>query len=512
MSEKQLIKAENIVVKFGEQEILNFERFSIYAGERVGIVGANGAGKTTLLRVLSGELEPDEGVADIRCDAFFLKQFSEGWRPEELDGKEIKAMKVKNKIWQEKVSGGEDTRIRLAEMFGRDRQLVFLDEPTTNLDIKGIRLLKERLKCIDTMILVSHDRSLLNELCTRIVEISEGKLTEYDGNYDSYIQHKQARVKRQWDEYEQYTAEKKRLEKVYAAKKEKARTIEKKPRKISSSEAKMRAFIALRKPECKAQSMERSAKNVKKRIDHMEVKEKPRQTPSIRPDFRLTDPPENPIVISGENICFAYEDGREIFKDASFRIANGSRVAIVGDNGAGKTTLLSLIADSLSEQKLMPLQSGCIRVVPKASIGMLDQNLAMLEYEKTVLENVMEVSVQKEEVARTILSRLLLSARDMKKKVSVLSGGERIKLAFARLFVDKVNLLILDEPTNFLDIESVEALEEMFSEYEGTLVFVSHDEAFIRAVATDILMVKDGKLERFFGTPEEFFDCQSFVN
>ena len=180
-------------------------------------------------------------------------------------------------------------------------------------------------------------------------------------------------------------------------------------------------------------------------------------------------------------------------------------MAIVGDNGAGKTTLLNLIADSLREQKLMPLQSGCIRVVPKASIGMLDQNLAMLNYEKTVLENVMGVSVQKEEVARTILSRLLLSARDMQKKVSVLSGGERIKLAFARLFVDKVNLLILDEPTNFLDIESVESLEEMFSEYEGTLVFVSHDEAFIRAVATDILMVKDGKLERFFGTPEEFF-------
>ena len=137
---------------------------------------------------------------------------------------------------------------------------------------------------------------------------------------------------------------------------------------------------------------------------------------------------------------------------------------------------------------------------------MLDKNLAMHDDEKSVLENVMEVSVQKEEVARTILSRLLLSARDMKKKVSVLSGGERIKLAFARLFVDKVNLLILDEPTNFLDIESVEALEEMFSEYEGTLVFVSHDEAFIRAVATDILVVKDGKPEYFFGTPEEFLD------
>ncbi len=245
--------------------------------------------------------------------------------------------------------------------------------------------------------------------------------------------------------------------------------------------------------------MEASAKNVLERIEHMEVKEKPKEPPKMRPDFRLTDPPENAVVIRGEDICFSYEDGREIFENASFQIRNRSRVAIVGENGAGKTTLLNLIRQEYT------LNKGTIYVVPKASIGLLDQNMASLDLEKTVLQNVMEESVQKEGIARTILDRLLLSARDMQKKAGVLSGGERIKLAFAKLFVGRANVLILDEPTNYLDIPSVEALEEMFSEYEGVLIFVSHDEAFIRACATEILEIKNGKAIPFLGTPEEFF-------
>lgn len=157
-------------------------------------------------------------------------------------------------------------------------------------------------------------------------------------------------------------------------------------------------------------------------------------------------------------------------------------------------------------QKLyLQAEKGSIYVVPKASIGLLDQNMASLDYEKTVLQNVMDVSVQREAIARTVLARLLLSAEDTCKKAGVLSGGERIKLAFARLFVGRANVLILDEPTNYLDIPSVEALEEMFSEYEGVLVFVSHDEAFIRACATEILEVKDGQIISYPGTPEEFF-------
>lgn len=512
MSEKILLQAKKIKVSFGEQEVLNLEEFSVHEGERIGLVGVNGAGKTTLLRILSGELEPQAGSVELFCDPFFFHQFSErGQETEMMDwemaldysyettGKMMKMMKVKDKIWQPQVSGGEDTRIRLAEMFGSEKPLVFLDEPTTNLDRKGIQMLKEMLGQIPTMIMVSHDRTVLNETCNCIVEVEDGKLTKYEGNYDTYVALKQAAVDRQWTEYENYTKEKKRLEKVMVAKKEKARAIERRPKNLSNSDIKDINFGGQRKIEDKARGMERAATNVQKRIAHMEVKEKPKEFARIRPDFRLTEPPENRIVISGEHLTFSYEDGKNIFTDASFQIKNGAKVAIVGDNGAGKTTLLHLILQAYREQR-----EG-IHIVPKATIGLFEQNFANLETDKTVLENVMEVSVQKEEVARMILARLLLSERHLKKKVEVLSGGERIKLAFAKLFVDKVNLLILDEPTNYLDIPSVEALEEMFAEYEGTLVFVSHDEAFIKSVATEILVVEDGKITPFYGTPEEYF-------
>lgn len=497
MSKRQLIQAENIVVKFGEQEVLNFEKFYAYEGEKIGLVGINGAGKTTLLRILSGELEPEAGKISMSCEPFFFHQFSDGVDYMELEGKEVKNMGVRDKVWQEHVSGGEDTRLRLAQVFSADRPLVFLDEPTANLDMKGIKMLRQKLEAIDSMILVSHDRTLLNDICTRIVELEYGKLKSYDGNYDCYLEQKQLERDTQWSEYENYTAEKKRLQKVVVAKKEKARSIERKPKNMSNSDMKDISFGGNRKIEDKARGIENGAKNALKRIDHMEVKEKPKELPTIRPDFRLTNPPENRIVISGDDINFSYEEGIEVLKNASFQITNGSRVAIVGENGAGKTTLLHLIRDRKQ-----------IQVVPKAKLGVFEQNLEHLDYNKTVLENIMEVSIQKEDIARTILSRLLLSEKDMKKQVGVLSGGERIKLSFAKLFVSDVNLLILDEPTNYLDIPSVEALELLFAEYEGTLVIVSHDEAFIKAVATEVLEVKDHKVNKYYGTPDEYFETK----
>nr|WP_300656953.1 ABC-F type ribosomal protection protein [uncultured Acetatifactor sp.] len=503
MQKKLLMQAEHIALSFGEQKVLDIDRFAVYQGERIGLVGANGAGKTTFLRVLSGELEPDAGTVKRMCDVHFFRQFSEGIDPFELEGKEMKAMRIQDKVWQETVSGGEDTRMRLAWMFSSGKRLVFLDEPTANLDMKGIALLKQKLLELDTMVIVSHDRALLNALCTRIVEIRNGQLASFEGNYDDYTRQKEQNIQRQWTEYENYTSEKKRLEKVYLQKKQKAASIEKLPKGMTPREAGLRNFLSKHPKDAKAGRMEASAKNVLERLEHMEVKEKPRELPRMRPDFRLTDPPENAVVIRGEGICFSYENGGEIFRDASFQIRNRSRVAVVGANGAGKTTLLKLIT------REYPLEKGSLYVVPKASIGLLSQNMASLDYGKTVLENVMEDSVQNESIARTILARLLLSAQDMGKDAGVLSGGERIKLAFAKLFVGKANVLILDEPTNYLDIPSVEALEEMFAEYEGVLVFVSHDEAFIRACATEILEVKDGKTVPYLGTPEEFFGGRS---
>ncbi len=479
-----LIEAKNIEVTYGEQTVLDFERFYLYEGEKVGLVGINGAGKTTLLKVLAGTIEPTKGTVQQNCIPFYFEQFGDGLAYEETDYNEAGKLGVSDQLWQENVSGGENTRIRLAELFSCQRSVAFLDEPTSNLDSAGVELLKKRILEIESMVLISHDRSLLNAVCDRIVEVSFGKLNFFNGNYDDYREQKELQRKSEYAEYENYQAEKKRLQDVYCQKKSKAKSVEKKPKNLSASEAKAIALCGNRKPEDKARALEKSAENVLKRIEHMEVKEKPKEEPVARPDFRLTNPPRNPIVIRGEHITFGYDD-RLIFDDADFIIKNGSKVALVGENGAGKTTLIELID---KREK--------VYVVPGAKIGYARQNMSQIDMDKTVIENVRAVSIQTESIARIILARLLLTERDIMKKASELSGGERMKLSFAMLFVSDVNLLILDEPTNYLDIPSIEALERLLIEYEGTLIFVSHDKTFVDHIATERLLIKDGKIEK----------------
>ncbi|WP_022764904.1 ribosomal protection-like ABC-F family protein [Butyrivibrio sp. XPD2006] len=484
MSKKLLIEAENIEVTYGEQTVLNFERFYLYEGEKVGLVGINGAGKTTLLKVLSGSIEPTHGKVSQYCTPFYFEQFGDGLSYDDADYSEAGKLGVSDQLWQENVSGGENTRIRLSQLFSSQRAVAFLDEPTSNLDSAGVELLKKRLSEIETLVLISHDRALLNAVCDRIVEVSFGELNFFDGNYDDYLEQKALLKKSQYAEYENYQAEKKRLQGVYLQKKAKAKSVVKKPKNLTSSEAKAIALCGNRKPEDKARSLEKSAENVLKRIEHMEVKEKPKEEPVARPDFRLTNPPKNPIVIRGEHLTFGYGD-KLIFDDADFIIKNGAKVALVGDNGAGKTTLIELID-----------KRDGVYVVPGAKIGYARQNMSQIDMDKTVLENVRDVSIQKESIARIILARLLLTERDIRKKASDLSGGERMKLSFAMLFVSDVNFLILDEPTNYLDIPSIEALEKLLMEYEGTLIFVSHDKTFVEHVATEKLLIQDGKITK----------------
>ena len=255
---------------------------------------------------------------------------------------------------------------------------------------------------------------------------------------------------------------------------------------MSSSEAKARAYYTSRRsPEGKAKGLERSAENIRKRMEHMEVKEKPRELPKIRPVFALTDPPRNPVIMEAEDLSFSYPDGKEIFRGAVFRLMRGSKTVLLGANGSGKTTLIRLI-----------LEGKLIRTVPKAKLGYLKQDLSDLDGSLSVLECVTETSVQPPAVVRNVLARLLFGARDIEKPVAVLSGGERVRLAFARIFVSSANVLVLDEPTNYLDIPSVEAIQALLCEYEGTMLFTSHDREFVKAVATDALLIEDKRIVR----------------
>ena len=483
---KILLSANHIVQYFGERKILEFEKLNVYEGDHIGIVGGNGVGKTTLLNILSGELIPDEGSVIREVPVSYFKQFRD--RAEQVDLQKCRKLGLTGKLSREHLSGGEMTRLGLAAM-NKDSLLTFADEPTANLDADGVELCCQMLEQCSTLLLISHDRAVLNRLCTRIVEVRDGCLYFYTGNFAAYHEQREQAFKRQEFEYQQYRSEKSRLEKAARQRSQASQSVRKAPSRMGNSEARLYKREAGEKME----KLDNARKAILSRLEQLEVKEKPREMAQVRIDFSLTDPPANREIVMGDHITFSY--GKKlIFENASFSLPKGSKTALIGPNGAGKTTLMELIWSGATG----------IRLVPKAKIGYFKQNLDTLDLSKTVLENVMETSVQSEKTMRGILARLLIRREDVFKKVSVLSGGERVKLAFAKLFGSPANLLLLDEPTNFLDMPAIEALQQMVEDYEGTVLFVSHDRTFLEECATRILRIEDRKLISFDGNLTEW--------
>lgn len=487
---KILLSANHIVQYFGERKILEFEKLNVYEGDHIGIVGGNGVGKTTLLNILSGELIPDEGSVIREVPVSYFKQFRD--RAEQVDLQKCRKLGLTGKLSREHLSGGEMTRLGLAAM-NKDSLLTFADEPTANLDADGVELCCQMLEQCSTLLLISHDRAVLNRLCTRIIEVRDGCLYFYTGNFAAYHEQREQAFKRQEFEYQQYRSEKSRLEKAARQRSQASKSVRKAPSRMGNSEARLHKRAAGEKME----KLDNARKAILSRLEQLEVKEKPREMTQVRIDFSLTDPPANREIVMGDHITFSY--GKKlIFENASFSLPKGSKTALIGPNGAGKTTLMELIWSGATG----------IRLVPKAKIGYFKQSLDTLDLSKTVLENVMETSVQSEKTMRGILARLLIRREDVFKKVSVLSGGERVKLAFAKLFGSPANLLLLDEPTNFLDMPSIEALQQMVEDYEGTVLFVSHDRTFSDGCATRILRIEGRKLISFDGNLTEWEEKQ----
>ncbi len=482
-----ILRADNIKKYYRDRLIVSFDEFKIYTGEKIGVIGQNGSGKTTLLNILSGEIEPDDGTVKHYCDISYIRQFSSEYM--EADQKLLKEFNLSQKSNQKVFSGGENTRIKIVNALEKENVLLFADEPTSNLDYKGIELLEQKLSQIESFVLISHDRDLLDVLCNKIVEIKDGKLKHYNGNYSFYKEQSDAEFKRAQQEYEQYASERANIEEAIRDRQNRSKTMKKTPSRMGNSEARLHK----RKSNEKKQKLDNAANSLKTRLDKLEIKEKPKETIRIKLDFSLTNPPENRIVISVENMSFSY-GSRRIFNNAGFKVYNGIKTALWGENGVGKTTLLNLIG-SKNEK---------IYIVPKAKIGYFQQCFENLDLNKTILENVMSKSVQTQTVARTILARLLISGDNVYKNVGVLSGGERIKVSFAKLFVSDANVLLLDEPTNYLDMLSIEALESLLCDYEGTVLFVSHDRAFVNAVADRLLILENQAVTEFDGNLDEF--------
>lgn len=502
-----LLRAERIKKVYGDRIVLDIEEFSVYTGDRIGVVGANGAGKTTLFKLLAGELDPETGRTERYGSVAYCRQFEDdSQKRKEAENKVIQGTGREVSVWQapermnaDEISGGELMRQKLAETFAGEDHVLLLDEPTANLDSQGIQVLLNQLKSVETFLCISHDRTLLDEACTSILEVAGGKVKLYPGNYREYERQREEERQKAQRDYEAYTQEKERLEAVYRQKRESAERMRKIPANMSPREARLRDFLTSsgRNSSGKQKSMDRAADNVKKRLEHMEVKEKPKKETVMRMDFGRTDPPESRRVLEVKGLDFSYGE-KVLFKQVSFTLTNRKKTALLGLNGSGKTTLLSLLEEAGREER------SEIRLAPKVRLGVLTQNLKQLDSDKTVLENAMAESVQLPAVVKSVLAGLLFRPYDWQKKAAVLSGGERIKLGFAMLLLSSANVLLLDEPTNYLDLPSIKALEKQLIQYEGTVLFVSHDRAFVQNTAQEILQIENRDILKFSGTLEEW--------
>jgi macrolide transport system ATP-binding/permease protein len=484
-----LLEAKNIKKYFGDRLILDIEGLNIYSEDRIGIVGVNGAGKTTLINVLSKKLEPDEGWVKLYGNYSYISQL------DAPDGQTLSNEMASKfgvpRTWSMYMSGGEKTRFKLAIALEEKSALIFADEPTSNVDMEGIELMEKRFEEYNgALLIISHDRDFLDRLCNKILEIEHGKIKIYNGNYSDYAAQKKQEVERAQFEYEAYIKEKKRLQEVILETKQKVKSIKKAPRRMGNSEARLHRKMGNQKAKA---NLERAIKNIEKRIEHLEIKEKPKEQESIKLDLQDANKIYSKILIEGRNIYKAFGD-KMIFENAEFSIYNSSKIALIGPNGCGKTTLIKMIMN----------KEAPVKVAQGAKIGYFSQDMSILKDDLSIIENIMESSIYPENFVRTLLARLLFKREDVYKKVNVLSGGERVKVSFAKILLQDINLLILDEPTNYMDINSLEVVENALKDYDRTLLFVSHDRRFVESVANHIMTIENYKIKTFKGTYKEY--------
>ncbi|PEW68016.1 ABC-F type ribosomal protection protein [Bacillus cereus] len=467
-----ILFASNIEKSFGDRTLFTLPSLEIQAQDRIGIVGVNGAGKSTLLQILSKEIEADRGIVTHHSSISIIPQLSEEL-PETASSLAKGKWSISNVT--DAMSGGERMRLKIAHALEQNAGILFADEPTSHLDMVGTEQLEKALSSYKgALVLISHDREFLDNICTKIIEIEDGTIQEYKGNYSNYRKQKERERIQKQAEYEQYVQEKNRLEQSILQRKQRASNMTKVPTRFSSSESRLYRLSGAHGQE----QVSKAAKALETRLEKLEKKEKPKDLSQAQFDAQYHTPIHSKVAVQFNKATKKIDD-RTLFKNM---------------NGSGKTTLFNML---LTNERGMQLSKSC-------KIGYFEQTLSILKTDKTILENVLEETNYTEAFVRTILARLLFRREDVHKPVHVLSGGERMKVALAKVFLGNYNMLLLDEPTNYLDLATQEELETMLQEYPGTILFISHDRAFIRSVADHILQVDESEPRIFHGNYEQY--------
>ena len=490
---KCILECNGVRVSFGDRLVLDLDHLSVYDGERIGLIGENGAGKTTLLRILAGELAPDEGQIRRLSPAAMIRQQGDA---DAGDDAETRAL-FQARESREGLSGGEMTRNRIAGALSARSGLLLADEPTTDLDREGLALLRKKLAGFPgAVLLVSHDRALLREICERIWYLEDGKITDFPGGYDDFMAERLRQRERAAFEYSQYKTEVKRLKESAQRMTEWASQVKKAPSRMGNSEARLHTHEYTNA----VLGLSSAKRKIQNRMEHLEVKEKPRTMPVITMKLGVTHPVEAKNALEFRCACLQ-AGGKTLLRDAGFVLPAGSRTALLGPNGCGKTTLLRVLSDQAGSGVQF---RGSVRFNPAVRAGWFDQHHeSTLNPEAGVLENILRESVHPEHFARTVMACLGIRGDNVYKPLKLLSGGERAKTALGKLLLMDCNTLLLDEPTNHLDLFTMEELEKLLSNYGGTLLFVSHDEEFIRKTATRIVAFENGSLKTYEGGWEE---------
>ncbi|MBL8430994.1 MAG: ABC-F family ATPase [Dechloromonas sp.] len=533
-----MLVAANITMQFGVKPL--FENVNVKFGEgfRYGLIGANGAGKSTFMKILCGALEPSAGnvakekherMAYLRQDQFayedvrvldvVLMGHEEMWacmsekdaiyaNPEASEDDYMHAAELEARFAEydgytaesragellmgvgipieqhdgpmREVAPGWKLRVLLCQALFANPDILLLDEPTNNLDINTIRWLEDVLNSREsTMIIISHDRHFLNQVCTHMADLDYGRITVYPGNYDDFM--------------EAATQARERQSSANAKARERIAELQTFVRRFSANASKAR-----------------QATSRLKLIDKLkpeDVKPSSRQYPWIRFDYEDKDKLHRQAV-EVEKVSFAYEGApRKIFSNLGFTIHGGEKIAVIGENGVGKTTLLRLLMGELQPQ------FGTIKWAEKARPGYYSQDHSALFKSEVSLTEWISGYVRAggyeggdvETLIRGTLGRLLFSGDEVRKPVNVISGGEQGRMLFGKLMLLHSNVLIMDEPTNHLDMESIESLNSGLEKFPGTLIFVSHDREFVSSLATRVFEVKgDGSIIDYLGGYEDY--------